>query len=92
MALLEGFPGGSDSKESACNAGDPGSIPGQEDPQEQEMATHSSISAWRIPWTEKPRGRPRGRRESDTTERLSETFFFFSAVFPPCFFFHYTNL
>ena len=28
MALLEGFPGGSDSKESACNAGDPGSIPG----------------------------------------------------------------
>ena len=43
---------------------------GQEDPQEQEMAIHSSISAWRIPWTEKPRGRPRGRRESDTTERL----------------------
>ena len=56
MALLEGFPGGSDSKESACNAGDPGSIPGQEDPWEKKMATHSSILAWRIPWTEEPGG------------------------------------
>ena len=27
---------------------------GQEDPLEKEMATHSSILAWRIPWTEKP--------------------------------------
>ena len=27
---------------------------GQEDPLEKEMATHSSIIAWRIPWTEKP--------------------------------------
>ena len=39
-------------KESACNAGDPGLIPGREDPLEKEMATHSSILAWRIPWTE----------------------------------------
>ena len=29
-----------------------GSIPGQEDPLEEGMATHSSIFAWRIPWTE----------------------------------------
>ena len=29
---------------------------GQEDPLEQGMATHSSIPAWRIPWTEKPGG------------------------------------
>ena len=29
---------------------------GQEDPQEKEMATHSSIPAWRIPWTEEPGG------------------------------------
>ena len=29
---------------------------GQEDPLEKEMATHSSIVAWRIPWTEKPGG------------------------------------
>ena len=30
---------------------------GQEDPLEKEMATHSSILAWRIPWTEEPGGR-----------------------------------
>ena len=29
---------------------------GQKDPLEEEMATHSSILAWRIPWTEKPGG------------------------------------
>jgi len=44
---------------------------GQEDPLEKEMATHSSILAWRIPWTEEPGGySPWGRKESDTTERL----------------------
>ena len=87
-----GFPGSSPGKESACNAGDPSSIPGSgrsggewigypfqyswaslltqmiknlsamqetwvqslgwEDPLEKGMATHSSILAWRIPWTE----------------------------------------
>ena len=31
-------------------------IPGQEDPLEKEMATHSSILAWEIPWTEEPGG------------------------------------
>ena len=36
---------GSAGKESACNAGDTSSIPGQEDPPEEEMATHSSIIA-----------------------------------------------
>ena len=86
-----GFPGSSAGKESACNAGDSGSIPGSgrsageerdyplqyswaslvaqlvknlpamqetwvqslgwEDPLEKGMATHSSIPAWRIPWT-----------------------------------------
>ena len=50
------FPGGSNSKESACNVGDLGSIPGQEEPLEKGMATHSSILAWRIPWTEEPGG------------------------------------
>ena len=44
-----GFPGSSNDKESTCNAGDPGLIPGQEDPHEKGMATHSSILAWRIP-------------------------------------------
>ena len=45
-----GFPGGSDVKASACNAGDLG----REDPLEKEMATHSSILAWEILWTEEP--------------------------------------
>ena len=49
-----GFPGSSAGKELACNAGDPGSIPGWEDPLEKGMATQSSILAWRIPWTEEP--------------------------------------
>ena len=38
----------------------------QEDPLEKEMATHSSILAWRIPWTEEP-GRLWGHKELDTT-------------------------
>ena len=44
-----GFPGGSDGKESAPSAGDLGSMLGWEDILEKEMATHSSILAWRIP-------------------------------------------
>ena len=47
---VKDFPGGSDNKESACNAGDLG----QEDPLEKGMTTHSGILAWRIPWTEAP--------------------------------------
>ena len=46
---LSVFPGGSDSKESACNVGDLGLILGWEDPLEEGMATHSSILVWRIP-------------------------------------------
>ena len=49
---LMGFPGNSDSKESACNAGDLVRCLGQEDPLEEGPATHSSILAWRSPWTE----------------------------------------
>ena len=49
------LPVSSDSKESACNAGDTGLIHGS-DPLEKGMATHSSILAWEIPWTEKPGG------------------------------------
>ena len=41
-------------KESACNVGDLGSIPGWEDPLEKVLATHSSILVWRIPGTEEP--------------------------------------
>ena len=45
----KGFPGGSDSKESTCNAGDLSSIPGLDRYPGGVMATHSSILAWRIP-------------------------------------------
>ena len=44
----------------------------REDPMEKEMATHSSILAWRIPWTEEPKVHggysPWGCEESDMTE------------------------
>ena len=41
---------------------------GQEDPLEEEMATHSSILAWRIPWTGEPGGlQSTGLQESGTT-------------------------
>ena len=46
-------------KNPQANAGDKkdkGSIPGSEDPLEEEMAIHSSILTWRIPWTEEPSG------------------------------------
>ena len=55
-----GFSGGSDSKESACNAGDPALIPESgrslsgEDPLEKRMVTHSSSLAWRTACTEEP--------------------------------------
>ena len=51
-----GFPGGSDGKESACSVGDGDRSLCWEDSLEKGMATHSSILAWRIPWTEKPGG------------------------------------
>ena len=38
------------------NEGDAGLIPDQEDPLEKEMATHSSIPTWKVPWTEEPSG------------------------------------
>ena len=51
---------------------DMGLIPGQEDPLEKEMATHSSIFAWETPWTEESDGlQSMGWQESDTTERLN---------------------
>ena len=80
---LLGFPGGSDGKESACNAGDLGSIPGWEDPTEKGMATHSNILAWRIPWTEEPGRLPSmGCAEWDTAQQLN-TFSHLSPVSLP---------
>ena len=60
-----GFSGGSDGNESACSTRDPGSIPGLRRTLEKGMATHSSIFAWRIPWTEKP-----GRLQSMGSQRV----------------------
>ena len=65
-----GFPGDSASKESTCNVGDLGSIPGWEVPLEKGMSTHSRILAWRIPWTVYS---PWDRKELDTTKWLSLT-------------------
>ena len=56
----KGFPSGSVVKNLPANAGSPAGdavqFLGREDPLEKEMATHSSILAWKIPWTEEPGG------------------------------------
>ena len=59
---IPGFPGGSDGKESACEVGDPGSIPGSERSPGEENG--NSILAWEIPWTEEP-----GRLQSMGSQR-----------------------
>ena len=63
-------------KKPPANAGDardPGLILGWEDPLEESTPAHSSILAWRIPWTEEPsRGySPQSREESDMTEETA---------------------
>ena len=49
-----GFPDGSVIKNPPANAGDLVGSLSLEDPLEKEMATHSSILAWKVPWTEEP--------------------------------------
>ena len=51
-----GLPCGSVIKNLPANAGDAGLLLGREDSLEEEMATHSSILDWQIPWTEEPSG------------------------------------
>ena len=46
---------------------------GWEDPLEEQMATHSSIPAWRIPWVKEPGSSPRGTKESNTTLWLNSS-------------------
>ena len=48
-----------------ANVGEPGLNPCWEDPLENEMATHSSVLAWKIPWTEEP-----GRLQSMGLQRV----------------------
>ena len=53
---LVGLPGGSLVKNPPANAGDTSSILDQEDSLEEDIATHSSILAWQIPWIGEPDG------------------------------------
>ena len=72
-----GFPGSSDGKESACNAGDTGSIPGSgRSPGEDGYS--SSILAWRSPWTEELGGLQSTGSQSQT--RLSDFTFFLGGL------------
>ena len=72
LILILGFPGGSGVKNSPALQGMRVWSLGQEDPLEEEMATHSSILAWEIPWTEEPGGwQSMGLQESDMTSGLS---------------------
>ena len=69
------FPGGTDDKESACNAENPSLIPGLRRSLEKGMATHSSILAWKIPWIEEPgelqfMGSQRVRKEAGSCDLL----------------------
>ena len=69
-----GFLGGSDSKESTCNTGDLGLILRLERSTGKGMATHSSILAWRIPWTGEPDGLAHGIAESSVTNSFTFSF------------------
>ena len=73
----KGFLGGSEGKESACNTGDPDSIPGsgRDDPLEKGITTFSMDKRRRIPWTEKPEGLQSMGSQSQT--RLSDQQFRF---------------
>ena len=65
--VFMGFPGGSDGKESACNAGNLGSLPGVGRSPGGEHAALSNILAWRIPM-DRGAYSPWGHKELDTTE------------------------
>ena len=66
MSKLErDFPGGSEVKNLPAKEGDSRSVLGQEDPLEEEMASHSSTLAWEIPWTEEPGGLQSMHEQSD---------------------------
>ena len=68
------FPGGTSGKEPSCQCRRPERLfqsLGQEDPLEKGMATHSSILAWRIPWTEEP-GRLQVHRDTKSRTQLNQ--------------------
>ena len=66
ISYHQGFPGGSDGKKSLPAMQDTWvQSLGWEDPLEKEMATHSSVLAWKIPWMEEP-----GRLQSVRSQRV----------------------
>ena len=71
---LQGFPGGSDSKKSACKVGDPDSIPGQEDPLERERLLTPVFLSGEFHGQRSLAGySPWGHKEPDMTEQLIHT-------------------
>ena len=64
MSNVWGFPGGIAVKNMPANVPDMGSIPGSGRSLEKEVAVHSSVLAWEIPWTEEP-----GRLQSMGSQR-----------------------
>ena len=66
-----GFPGGSDDKNLPSMQETWVQSLGWEDPMEKGMATHSSIPAWRIPWTEDPGRLQSMGSQSDMPEQLT---------------------
>ena len=75
IAVFLGFPGGSDGKESACNAGDLGLIPGLGRSWRREWLPTPAFLPGESPWTEEPGGlHLQGRKESDMTEQLSTAY------------------
>ena len=65
LAYFQGFPGSSDGKTSAYSAGDLGSIPGLGRSPGEGNGIHSSIFAWKVPWTKEP-----GRLQSMGLQRV----------------------
>ena len=70
LVYICGLPWWLGGKDSVRNAGDRSL--GWEDPLEEDMVTHSSILAWKIPWTEEPGGlQSMSLKELDMTEQLT---------------------
>ena len=83
MALSRGvyFPGGSAAKNSPAKQEKQVRFLGWEGPLKKEMATHSRVFAWEIPWTEEPG--PWGRKESNMTEK-AQVLSFISSLRETC--------
>ena len=75
------FPDGSDDRESTCNEETRVQPLGWEDSLEKGMATHSSIVAWRIPWTEEPGGFTVHDVSKSWTQLSGYNFHFFTFTF-----------